>query len=159
MLSGKHTEGSVSHSGSDCFAVTRQEVQARQLEEVIQKKKKRNPMELKYNCLFCSEVCAEHTPACRHRRGAQSKEPDKWMNFRGQETLMPTLLGAAVRLHCNLWALTAKKHCAALCDSTTRLTRWGQRGGKERERGQITSWLTLGLVQHLSLNIFFSPLN
>lgn len=39
MLSGKHTEGLVSHSRSDHFEVTRQEVQARQLQEVIQKKK------------------------------------------------------------------------------------------------------------------------
>lgn len=41
MLSGKHTGGSVSHSTSDHFAVTGQEVQARQLQEVIQKKRKR----------------------------------------------------------------------------------------------------------------------
>lgn len=40
MLSGKHTKGSVSHSRSDHFAVTRQEVQARQLQEVTQKKRK-----------------------------------------------------------------------------------------------------------------------
>jgi len=75
MLSGKQTEASVSHSGSDHFSVTRQEVQARQL-EVIQEKK-RNPVEPKYNCLYCSEVCAEHSPACRDRRRAQSKEADK----------------------------------------------------------------------------------
>ena len=159
MLSGKHTEDSASHSESDRFSVTRQKVQARLLEEVIQKKTQRNPMDLKYNCLFCSEVCAQHNPACRHSRDAQSKEADKWTNFRGQEALMPALLGAAIRLHCNLWALTAKKCCAALRDTITRLTSWGQRGGKGRERGQITSWLTLVLVQHLSLNIFFFPLN
>lgn len=41
MLSGKHTKGLVSHSRSDHFAVMRQEVQARQLQEVIQKKKKK----------------------------------------------------------------------------------------------------------------------
>lgn len=84
MLPEKYTKGSVSHSGSDYFAVTSQEVQARWLEvqasglKVIQKekKKKRNPMELKCNCLFCSEACAEHNPACRHHRGAQSKEAD-----------------------------------------------------------------------------------
>lgn len=40
MLSGKHTEGLVHHSRSDHFEVTRQEVQARQLQEVIQKKEK-----------------------------------------------------------------------------------------------------------------------
>lgn len=80
MLSGKHTGGSVSHSTSDHFAVTGQEVQARQLQEVIQKKRKRkkgkkkgSTMELKYNCLFCSEVCAEHNSACRLSRGAHRK--------------------------------------------------------------------------------------
>lgn len=170
MLSGKHTKGSVSHSRSDHFALTRQEVQARQLQEVTQKKrknrkntkgktrKKGSTVELKYNCLFCYEVCAEHSPAWKLLRGAHRKKADKWMNFRGQEMLMLTLLGAAIRLHSNLWVLTAKKRCAAPCDTITKLMIWGQRGGKGRERGQITSLLTLVLVQHLSLNIF-SPLN